>query len=1384
MSYNGYTNHSYSPYFQSSTGQDGRSQYGDQSRAGSVYQNSSYQPLSAYHGSQPPQASTAQSSNAGTAYNHPGYGRGDIHGGQDSRVGYDDGRSSVDTSALGNLAYASSLGRDSSNMQQAMSYNRAPNSASYPATFGVNSASTTQYGVAHQRTDSSGVAQTSRENGSRAPPATSSPSFGYSTNSVNTGHQLRRPNVGQAQYTAGQSSQNSAEVYRANQYNNPSRPSSGQAVQRPPSTTGSQVVSPTVTPAQNARVHPDGNYRRDNASGSGRLEESQTSAQHQQTNSEPSTGPRAGPHTSNTQPKQSAGGSTLNAPGADIQTLSKKPPNSPSAPLGSAHTLNETQINRQIHQKSTPTNRQFPATVNPSQIFNDVEYQRRQVAAAEEVKSARKKAEQAQVTALISDRPPGIPPSASSDADVAKKEQMELEMKQMIEKMRDYKSKDPSLFSQIWEQVKKGQPTQRASPHTAAADLSTSPVVATNQEANLVHLPPESELPAAEGQSIPPDFDRGRFPAQRRRRGGTSFTPERQQRDSAKSTSTGGNADPGSQTRQRAMADYHRNSDSPMPQTQGTIQTAEPIAEPPLQQDTQSQSMPTLPSVPRPSAKSTPSAKSQTQTKPPAKAGGTYWPENKKRQLAEAARTALASSSPNIGKEITTEEIHQLLDQNPSYTQMCEILEYRGFSIDRGQFARLLLSAVPDLGSSNTAKLLAKSTPSTAPPLPPPSQSTPPAAPPRPMPHSVPPAPPPNGFVTPYSLPNPSGQYQPPQALMTPTNLDQQRQYPYSGHGLLYPHVSYPPPAPSQQPTSTIHPLKSNVKWIDKNSRPSGMIQPPPSTKQDMARKRSFGEIVDLTQALSDDEDAEPPSQRLRIDDGDTIRVYTAGQTFNSGSATPTSVKDRTPLEDFRHKPTGKEAYLQSPDIIHPMNKRQDALRRSSYNPKTIARDILIAIGKHPTMAPLNSHLDVLRERFTAVNYDSDLGTFRWDLVDPGGPPPVQNATVDEDLHSARRTSGKRARKDVAVVVGGDSPIDVKLGKIDIPKPNIESLTFYQGQSQPRKEGFKPTRGGHAAPSTRPRPAGTDAVTNPQTPKPNSTSSQSGITRTGLSDSGFSRFVYRDLPVMLNNITGDSVRTPTVLSSHSTTPASGSTKVRVPGRIGRPPGARNKNPCPDKGIPKNSTATPVLHQTSQSKGGNTGSSEEISDHARDTTPAQRHAGLARTSSNSLAKRPSISTTPVRPSSLRNAMSPSDGIAVVIPSRSPSVMEDSPVTSIRPSAIKVIPKSLTQHGSKIPPAPAYKVHKCYWDRCPAELHNLETLRKHIRKHRSDQDFKNGHVPCLWANCYDNERERERLGFRSMGDWDDHMTTKHVMEPSEDANSASGMFPSLAAGASFC
>ena len=89
-------------------------------------------------------------------------------------------------------------------------------------------------------------------------------------------------------------------------------------------------------------------------------------------------------------------------------------------------------------QASPSVRDQIPATVDLDKVFNQYEYERRQAAEV-----SKKQA----VTVT--------PNETAATSDSRKEEQMKLEMEQMIVKMRDYKAKDPSLFSQIWEQVKK-----------------------------------------------------------------------------------------------------------------------------------------------------------------------------------------------------------------------------------------------------------------------------------------------------------------------------------------------------------------------------------------------------------------------------------------------------------------------------------------------------------------------------------------------------------------------------------------------------------------------------------------------------------------------------------------------------------------------------------------------------------------------------------------------------------------------------------------------------------------------------------------------------------------------------------------------------------------
>ncbi|KAJ5108225.1 hypothetical protein N7456_004900 [Penicillium angulare] len=69
-------------------------------------------------------------------------------------------------------------------------------------------------------------------------------------------------------------------------------------------------------------------------------------------------------------------------------------------------------------------------------------------------------------------------------------------------------------------------------------------------------------------------------------------------------------------------------------------------------------------------------------------------------------------------------------------------------------------------------------------------------------------------------------------------------------------------------------------------------------------------------------------------------------------------------------------------DLVKQLNP-QNALIRDTYDPTTIAHDILIAADKHPVIAGLNSHLIPLRSSIDVIRHSSDLATIRWDIIDP-----------------------------------------------------------------------------------------------------------------------------------------------------------------------------------------------------------------------------------------------------------------------------------------------------------------------------------------------------------------------------------------------------------------
>lgn len=478
MAYNDGCNYT-SSYFQGSE-QDGRSQapYPDVTN-GNGYQRQSYQPMT----SAPTAYISAQTSSERTTNNYPPSRYVDLgssnNGGYNPRAGghtnpgmnayHANPRSSIDTTALGNLAYASSLGQDSrhqstptrenASLQPISDYNRSQAAATYGESASCGLTSTASNAYDHRRSDSRGAVR-SRDNASmRNSPIIHSSQYGnFSANNgygsqqhqaysrVDQGVQSSESHV--SRFDGGAPMQSARQVSA-----HPSRPASGQSVHTPQTT--QSIQSPHLS-AQNLN-YPSVNVNQ----AMSEAREPDLSKQSPQTSVPPrmptvsnsKRGPSSTPKPSISQPK-------AKAPRKTPKQVSNAAGNSQPGSTHSASNHHKTTSVSQPQNDQRPTAQgradgdnsnhtehsavQYSTTVDPNQVFNHYEYEKRQAAAA----AAAKKNSSAATESIATASPAGISGSSTKD-------QMELEMKQMIEKMRDYKAKDPDLFSQIWEQVKR-----------------------------------------------------------------------------------------------------------------------------------------------------------------------------------------------------------------------------------------------------------------------------------------------------------------------------------------------------------------------------------------------------------------------------------------------------------------------------------------------------------------------------------------------------------------------------------------------------------------------------------------------------------------------------------------------------------------------------------------------------------------------------------------------------------------------------------------------------------------------------------------------------------------------------------------------------------------
>lgn len=593
--------------------------------------------------------------------------------------------------------------------------------------------------------------------------------------------------------------------------------------------------------------------------------------------------------------------------------------------------------------------------------------------------------------------------------------------------------------------------------------------------------------------------------------------------------------------------------------------------------------------------------------------GNTVWPQEKKSTLASAAANYLNGQNPQT--YVSPQQILGMLNSNPSYIELCEHLENKGIRLDRAAFAKNLLTAVPDVNSTSRAISGQMATQGA-------------------IARSVPIAPP---------------------AVMkrvigTPAT-------PIADYPSAAPSPAYPPfPAPHTSAPTISAPVAEMVPIKPELKRPAN--------KEEAARKRDFSDLVDLT--LADDDEIEPLPKRTNV-----VQISSTTPSGHSppdymdldqGSHVPASAHDSPQPVGNQPIPTAQHARdFRHVDIVEPLDRKK-ALRRNTYNIKTIARDVLLACGRHPEQRQLNQHLEALRTTIS-VQQDADLSTLRWDIIDPGNPPRgyfrdntrtlVDDADDEDD--SDEETRGLQRSSD-----GTDHR------KVQAPRL-VEAVNPFKQKGRPGRPPRKSFGPDHTSepstsePSTPARPA----------PKKMSASAP----RAESAGVGYSAF-----------------------KSATQYDASGKP---IPKKRGRPVGWR-KN----------------IHGSAQ---------------AQSNSDGNGHSGPRE-----------LQFKPAEPSALRNSTPREYGNDPIrIDSRSPSG-----------------PKQSTR----------YQAFKCKWQGCKAELHNLDTLKKHVSKVHRKAISSSGFIECHWADCATKVTDQDVVtgmrfehhkpkSFTTIAGWMQHLEQLH-------------------------
>ena len=696
--------------------------------------------------------------------------------------------------------------------------------------------------------------------------------------------------------------------------------------------------------------------------------------------------------------------------------------------------------------------------------------------------------------------------------------------------------------------------------------------------------------------------------------------------------------------------------------------------------------------------------------------------------LAAAAAKILRAVPENAGKIIRPHEILNVLDENASYEGLCEVLESKGFVLNRVNFARALMIAInKDRAPKNSAVAAA------------------------------PPATPVASASASASGSHRQGQTSGGTVSSVHPNFSETRQMTGSpaishqaGAGQLgflssikgggVPSSAFPaalqvPPVSGHRQGASLGHRSPSLGSVAAHTIPFSQHATPftvrPRVKErdaasgsETARKRSYAEVIEI-----DDSGSEPESvfsAKAIKAKNPSLKTKRAAMTSSGPSGEHEKHAKVGTMTPARPDPQGaRSSSTQSPyaiglrngAVVGPM-KDEDATWRSEFSTRTIARDVLIVAGRHSTLSPLNDHLTVAKNNLQQVSLALDLSTIRWDSLDPGGPPPRTSLPTAHRANNSDHTNTARSEHFSKSVY---SPRKAQ-GLANL-QPQMDGASGFDSRSGTHGHGRKNVVSG--------RPGAL-------------TSKASDTTSRVRASNSLTAWQAASHDQVLLNPSRKRSREPepeidSRRSPKMSKPTSGSPDPE-PGQVLPAHTVSSANPSQllqDYHAPLRRVARSIPTSLSRTR-----ASARIAQSKAQMVTAGGTSGRSRTLSGKVEV-----VIPTRPSSMGGGKLPQRW------------KDDRQATDAY--------RTETKEDQRLP----LHAYKCRWEDCAAELHNITLLRMHVRKIHAEGTSE-GAFTCLWADCrrtslttptsevHGQTQRRHPLPFPTSGDWFQHVNSEHL------------------------